>query len=165
MIKFTTFSKAVNCIERGGAAYRYPNYYPLWYKGNKRFEPPFDGQPFEQYQRSANIGWSTLIQMPIQIKPYFSKEEQEAKDWVLVSKKKFEEGEKVWKKRKAEKEKEWAKQIKDYQEKQKLEANTPTVETANTMIQPIRPMNETFWDKLYWAVTSYGKHEDRFKND
>jgi len=128
MIELHTFAEAANCIEEGGAAYRFGNPYPIWYNG---------GKLYEYYQRQilsyANVGWAATHK--IESPPLFSLDDQKAINWVLIPKEKWEEMEK---KRKDDIEKLWIESRKRY-------------ETANTPVSITEKFsNEEYFQPKWW---------------
>lgn len=127
MIKLCTFQQAVNCIERGGAAYRYGTEFPIWYKGGVLYEYYTD-----PYPKSANLGYFTSFE--IREKTPFTLEDQQAVDWVLIPKKKWDE---YQKKRKEDIEKLWIDIQKRYEP---ANSSNDTVVLSNSeYIEPKKP--------------------------
>ena len=138
---FHNFREAAECLARGGAVYRYPSMYPLWC--NKGIEKRFEYYYYPQY-RSANIGYVQESNYKSFLPQPFTREEQEAKDWILMEKEEFDAFEKKRIADQEESERKWREYCSSQRSKISV-ANTP-LETESTTISYKKPgLIAKFW--------------------
>jgi len=132
-----TFNEAIECIEAGGAAYRYGAPFPIWAKGAKITDIFCNTYVQGNYFgiRCVNIGHITEKNYLDFFPPMFSITEQQSADWVLLSKEEFKKLVENWKED-YKKYKEERKKMYSSTANNVVQANTETPASVTSTYEP-----------------------------